>query len=57
MDQYLVIYTYVRDRVPAVDHPLVELRDLESVNSIMETLKLTNFDAAKRKLWSEKPID
>ena len=57
MDQYLVIYTEGIDRVPEVDHPLIELRDLKSVNGMMEMLKLTNFDAAKGKLWGETPID
>jgi len=57
MDQHMVIHTEGVYRVPEVDHPLVELRDLKSVNRMMETLQLTNYDAAKGKLWGDKPID
>lgn len=57
MNEYLVVYTEAIDRIPTFDHPLVEFRDLKSVNGMMETLKLTDFDAAKGKLWGEKPID
>ena len=57
MDQYSVIYTKELERVPAVDDPLVEMKDLKSRDVMMETLKLTNFDAAKGSLWGNKPIE
>ena len=53
----LYVYVEGEENIPPISHPNVEYRDLLKVSGMMDTLKLTNFHAARGLLWGEPEID
>ena len=53
----LVVYVERQDEFPDFQHELVTFRDLKKVNGMMQTLGMTNFPAARGKLWGGDELD
>ena len=53
----LVVYVERQGEFPDFEHELVTFRDLKEVNGMMQTLNLTNFPAARGKLWGGEELD
>lgn len=53
----LVVYVEGEDNIPDFCHPLVQYKDLFAVRGMLDVLNLTNFHAARGRIWGEQEID
>ena len=57
MSTPLVVYIESIEGIPSCEHDLITFRDLTKVNGMMQVLAMTNFPAARGKLWDGDTLD